>query len=98
MGSTTLVLFLGASRSQLQFQLWVDVLLMALLCCLCGLIIAAGGIALLNHLWPSNQLFSQWDLNLLLFLAGLTFGASYLVTLYPSLRASFGGLNQQLKE
>jgi putative ABC transport system permease protein len=89
---------LGASRSQLQFQLWVDVLLMALLCCLCGLIIAAGGIALLNHLWPSNQLFSQWDLNLLLFLAGLTFGASYLVTLYPSLRASFGGLNQQLKE
>ena len=89
---------LGASRRQLQLQMWVDVLLMALFCCLSGLAIAAGGIALLNHLWPSNYLFGRWDLNLMLFLALLTLGACYVVTLYPALRASFGGLNQQLKE
>ena len=57
-----------------------------------------GGVSLLNFLWPANSLFGRWDLTLLGLLLALTFTTSYLVTLYPSLRASFGGLNQQLKE
>jgi putative ABC transport system permease protein len=89
---------LGASRSQLQQQMLADVLLMTVFCCVIGLLIAWGGVALLNHLWPANQLFSSWNLTLLLMLLGLTLASSYLVTLYPSLRASFGSLNQQLKE
>jgi len=89
---------LGASRSQLQQQMLADVLLMSVFCCVIGLLIAWGGVALLNYLWPTNQLFSSWDLTLLLMLLGLTLASSYLVTLYPSLRASFGSLNQQLKE
>ncbi|MBU1438223.1 MAG: FtsX-like permease family protein, partial [Gammaproteobacteria bacterium] len=89
---------LGASRSQLQQQMLADVLLMTVFCCVIGLLIAWGGVALLNYLWPTNQLFSSWDLTLLLMLLGLTLASSYLVTLYPSLRASFGTLNQQLKE
>lgn len=89
---------LGASRSQLQQQMLADVLLMTVFCCVIGLLIAWGGVALLNYLWPTNQLFSRWDLTLLLMLLGLTLASSYLVTLYPSLRASFGTLNQQLKE
>lgn len=89
---------LGASRLQLQQQMLADVLLMTLFCSLCGLLIAWGGVELLNYLWPDNRLFGRWDPTLLLLLLGLTLSSSYLVTLYPSLRASFGGLNQQLKE
>lgn len=89
---------LGASRSQLQQQMLADVLLMATFCCIGGLLIAWGGVTLLNFLWPANSLFGRWDLTLLLLLLAITFITSYLVTLYPSLRASFGGLNQQLKE
>ncbi|WP_333798182.1 ABC transporter permease [Rheinheimera sp.] len=89
---------LGASRLQLQQQMLADVLLMTLFCTLCGLLIAWGGVELLNYLWPANRLFGRWDPTLLLLLLGLTLSSSYLVTLYPSLRASFGGLNQQLKE
>ena len=61
-------------------------------------IIAYGSIHLMNYLWPSNRLFASWDLQLMLALAALTLVCSYLVTLYPSLRASFGSLNKQLKE
>lgn len=89
---------LGASRFALQQQMLADVLLMTLFCTLGGLLIAWGGIELLNYLWPANRLFGRWDPTLLLMLLGLTLSSSYLVTLYPSLRASFGGLNQQLKE
>lgn len=89
---------LGASRFALQQQMLADVLLMTLFCTLGGLLIAWGGVALLNYLWPANRLFGRWDPTLLLMLLGLTLTSSYLVTLYPSLRASFGGLNQQLKE
>jgi putative ABC transport system permease protein len=89
---------LGASRGQLQQQMLADVLLMATFCCVGGLLIAWGGVTLLNFLWPANSLFGRWDLTLLLLLLVITFTTSYLVTLYPSLRASFGGLNQQLKE
>lgn len=89
---------LGASRFALQQQMLADVLLMTLFCTLGGLLIAWGGVALLNYLWPANRLFGRWDPTLLLMLLGLTLSSSYLVTLYPSLRASFGGLNQQLKE
>lgn len=89
---------LGASRLALQQQMLADVLLMTLFCTLCGLLIAWGGVELLNYLWPANRLFGRWDPTLLLMLLGLTLSSSYLVTLYPSLRASFGGLNQQLKE
>ncbi len=89
---------LGASRGQLQQQMLADVLLMTLFCCVCGLLIAWGGVTLLNFLWPANSLFGRWDLTLMLLLLVITLTSSYLVTLYPSLRASFGGLNQQLKE
>lgn len=89
---------LGASRGQLQQQMLADVLLMATFCCVGGLLIAWGGVSLLNFLWPSNSQFGRWDLTLLTLLLVLTFSVSYLVTLYPSLRASFGALNQQLKD
>jgi putative ABC transport system permease protein len=89
---------LGASRTQLQQQMLADVLVMATFCCIGGLLIAWGGVSLLNFLWPDNSLFGRWDLTLLLLLLAITVTTSYLVTLYPSLRASFGGLNQQLKE
>lgn len=89
---------LGASRSQLQLQMLADVVLMAALTIVGALLTGYAGIKLMNHLLPDNNLFSNWDLPLLLILLAITFACSYLVTLYPSLRASFGTLNQQLKE
>lgn len=89
---------LGASRWQLQQQMWVDVLLLTAITVLLSLPIALAGISLMNYLWPDHALFSQWDLSLLLTLVLLALGCSYVVTLYPTIRASFGGLNQQLKE
>lgn len=89
---------LGASRSQLQLQMLADVVLMGLLCSVGALLTSWGGVTLLNLLWPENSQFGRWDLTLLTLLLVLTFCLSYLVTLYPSLRASFGALNQQLKE
>lgn len=89
---------LGASRGQLQLQMLADVVLMGVFCSVCGLLIAWGGVALLNAFWPSNSQFGRWDLTLLTWLLVLTFSSSYLVTLYPSLRASFGSLNQHLKD
>lgn len=89
---------LGASRWQLQQQMFADVLLLTSCSLIGALLIGYGGVQLMNYLWPENRLFSGWDAQLLLALLVLTLGASYLVTLYPSLRASFGALNQQLKE
>lgn len=89
---------LGASRSQLQLQMLADVLLMAIFTIIGALITGFAGIKLMNQLLPANSLFSNWDLPLLLSLLAIAFVCSYLVTLYPSLRASFGTLNQQLKE
>lgn len=89
---------LGANRSQLQVQLLVDMGLMSTFTLTGAAIIAYGGIKLMNYLWPANSLFASWDLQLMLALAALTLLCSYLVTLYPSLRASFGSLNKQLKE
>lgn len=89
---------LGASRWQLQQQMLADVLLLTLFTVAGALLIGYGGVQLMNYLWPVNRLFASWDLNLLLGLLLLALCASYLVTLYPSLRASFGALNQQLKE
>lgn len=89
---------LGASRSQLQLQMLADVLLMALFTILGALITGYACIKLMNQLLPGNRLFSGWDIPLLLSLLVIAFVCSYLVTLYPSLRASFGTLNQQLKE
>ncbi|MDP5151328.1 ABC transporter permease [Rheinheimera baltica] len=89
---------LGASRSQLQLQMLADVLLMAIFTIIGALITGFAGIKLMNQLLPANSLFSNWDLPLLLSLLVIAFVCSYLVTLYPSLRASFGTLNQQLKE
>ena len=89
---------LGASRGQLQLQMLADVLITAVLTLSAALLIALAGIQLMNYLLPSNSAFSSWDIKLLLLLAAITLGCSYLVTLYPSLRASFGTLNQQLKE
>jgi putative ABC transport system permease protein len=89
---------LGASRWQIQQQALADVLLMASITSVAALLIGYSGISLMNELLPANRLFSSWDWTLLLSLLALTLGCSYLVTLYPSLRASFGALNQQLKE
>ena len=89
---------LGASRSQLQLQMLADVLIMALFTISGALLTGYGGIKLMNNLLPANRLFSDWDLTLLLGLLTVAVICSYLVTLYPSLRASFGSLNQQLKE
>ena len=89
---------LGASRSQLQLQMLADVLIMALFTITGALLTGYGGIKLMNNLLPANRLFSDWDLTLLLGLLTVAVICSYLVTLYPSLRASFGSLNQQLKE
>ena len=89
---------LGASRSQLQLQMLADVLLMACFTIFGALLTGYAGIKLMNRLLPANRLFSDWDLPLLLGLLAIAVVCSYLVTLYPSLRASFGALNQQLKE
>lgn len=89
---------LGASRSQLQLQMLADVLLMACFTIVGALLTGYAGIKLMNRLLPANRLFSDWDLPLLLGLLAIAVVCSYLVTLYPSLRASFGTLNQQLKE
>ena len=89
---------LGASRSQLQLQMLADVLLMACFTIAGALLTGYAGIKLMNQLLPANRLFSDWDLPLLLGLLAIAVVCSYLVTLYPSLRASFGTLNQQLKE
>ena len=88
---------LGASRGQLQLQMLADVCITAVLALALALVIAAGCIALMNQLLPDNKAMASWDLVLVLGLVGLTLVASYLVTLYPALRASFGSLNQQLK-
>ena len=89
---------LGASRSQLQLQMLADVLLMAVFTLSGALLTGYAGIKLMNHLLPRNSLFSGWDSTLILGLLIVAFACSYLVTLYPSLRASYGALNQQLKE
>lgn len=89
---------LGASRSQLQLQMLADVLLMAVFTLSGALLTGYAGIKLMNHLLPRNSLFSGWDSTLILGLLLVAFACSYLVTLYPSLRASYGALNQQLKE
>lgn len=89
---------LGASRSQLQLQMLADVIIMAAFTLGGALLTGYAGIKLMNRLLPANSRFSDWDLPLLLGLTGIAFISSYLVTLYPSLRASFGSLNQQLKE
>ncbi|RUO35078.1 ABC transporter permease [Aliidiomarina soli] len=89
---------LGASRSQLQLQMLADVLLMTVFSLLGALFIGYAGVSLMNALLPQNSLFSTWDLTLITALILAAFTCSYLVTLYPSLRASFGSLNQQLKE
>ncbi len=89
---------LGASRWQLQQQLLVDVVVLTCITLVFALLIGAASIQLMNYLWPFNSLFASWDLTLLSALLLLSLCCSYLVTLYPSLRASFGALNQQLKE
>lgn len=89
---------LGASRAQLQLQMLADVLLMAVFTIAGALLTGYASIKVMNQLLPTNKLFSDWDLTLLLSLSVIAIVCSYLVTLYPSLRASFGTLNQQLKE
>ncbi|RUO31657.1 hypothetical protein CWE12_01270 [Aliidiomarina sedimenti] len=89
---------LGANRSQLQLQMLADVLLMTVFSLLGALLIGYAGVSLMNALLPQNSLFSTWDLTLITALILAALVCSYLVTLYPSLRASFGSLNQQLKE
>ncbi|RTE86717.1 MULTISPECIES: ABC transporter permease [Gammaproteobacteria] len=89
---------LGASRSQLQLQMLADVLLMTIFSLAGALLIAYAGVVLMNALLPQNSLFSSWDIALIIALVMAALICSYIVTLYPSLRASFGSLNQQLKE
>lgn len=89
---------LGASRSQLQMQMLADVFLMTILSIAGALAIGYAGVSLMNTLLPRNSLFSDWNLTLIAALILAAFACSYLVTLYPLIKASFGSLNQQLKE
>lgn len=88
---------LGASRSQLQQLVLADVLVSSSLAFVLSLLVASGAMALISKLLPATRSLTQWSPMLLSAMAITAFVASYLVTLYPALRASFGSLNRQLK-
>lgn len=88
---------LGASRSQLQQLVIADVCVSAGLAFLLSLAVAAAAMTLIATLLPSTRSLTNWSPLMLGAMAATAFVASYLVTLYPALRASFGSLNRQLK-
>lgn len=88
---------LGASRSQLQQLVLADVVVSAGLAFLLSLAVASAAMALIASLLPSTRSLTQWSPLMFSAMAATAFAASYLVTLYPALRASFGSLNRQLK-
>lgn len=88
---------LGASRGQLQQLVLADVLVSSALAFAFSLVVASGAMALISNLLPATRSLTQWSPQMLLAMLATAFIASYLVTLYPALRASFGSLNRQLK-
>ncbi|MDX1391084.1 MAG: ABC transporter permease [Rheinheimera sp.] len=88
---------LGASRAQLQQLVLADVMVSSALAFALSLLVASGAMALISTLLPATRSLTQWSPQMLLAMLATAFAASYLVTLYPALRASFGSLNRQLK-
>lgn len=88
---------LGASRSQLQQLIVADVVVSAGLALLLSLTVATAAMALISHLLPATRNLTSWSALMLAAMAATALAASYLITLYPALRASFGSLNRQLK-
>lgn len=88
---------LGASRGQLQGQLLADVLVNGVLAFILALLFAVMMLLLINHLLPATSALNNWQPSLLLMMLAVALLASYLVTLYPAIRASFSPLNRQLK-
>lgn len=88
---------LGASRGQLQIQLLADVCCTAGLALLLALPLAWLTVQGISVLLPNQAVMASWNGVLLGSMVLLTLCTSYLVTLYPALRASFGNLSLQLK-
>ena len=88
---------LGASRSQLQQLVIADVMVSAGLAFALSLLVASAAMALISSLLPATRSLTQWSPLMVLAMAATAVITSYLVTLYPALRASFGNLNRQLK-
>ncbi|GGY79952.1 ABC macrolide family export system permease 2 [Cellvibrio zantedeschiae] len=88
---------LGASGRSLQVQLLADVFISSIFTLGLACIFSWAGIFLINHFLPGNQQFARWNVGLLFWLIVINFAVNYLMSLYPSLRTSFGNLNLQLK-
>lgn len=88
---------LGASGWQMQGQLLVDVLLGSLFILLLASVIAVLGVMMINYTLPGYNSIIGVDYKLLGMLIAIVFVANYLVSLYPSLRATLGNLSFQLK-
>ncbi len=88
---------LGASRGQLQQLIIADVTVSAAIAFVLALGIASAAMTLITNLLPSTRNLTSWSPAMLGVMALAALIASYLVTLYPALRASFGSLNRQLK-
>ncbi|MDX1538701.1 ABC transporter permease [Arsukibacterium sp.] len=88
---------LGCSRGQLQQLILADVAVSACLALALSLAVAAAAMTLIASLLPATRNLTSWNPVMVVTMAGTALVACYLVTLYPALRASFGGLNRQLK-
>lgn len=88
---------LGCSRGQLQQLILADVAVSACLALALSLAVAAAAMTLIASLLPATRNLTSWNPVMVATMAGTALVACYLVTLYPALRASFGGLNRQLK-
>jgi predicted permease len=92
---------IGASRWQLVRQLLTESLLLAVLGCTLGLLLAAGGLKALRALSPGNIPRLQdidMDARVLIFTAGITLLTSLLFGLMPALRNLRANLSGTLKE
>ncbi|WP_213997186.1 ABC transporter permease [Arsukibacterium sp.] len=88
---------LGASRGRLQQLILADVTVNAFIALLLSLTVAMVAMALINHLLPATRNLTSWSPAMLVAMAATALAASYIVSLYPAIRASFGSLNRQLK-
>ncbi|RUO35966.1 hypothetical protein CWE13_10510 [Aliidiomarina shirensis] len=88
---------LGASRGQLQKQILADVLVSATIAFVFSLLVAAGATKLITTLLPSTRTLTSWNIEMVAVMALIALIASYVVTVYPAIRASFGSLSRQIK-
>jgi putative ABC transport system permease protein len=88
---------LGASGRHLQTQLLADVLINSVFTLVLASLVAWLGLSLINQFLPENKHLANWNLNIFLLLTVFNLAVNYLVTLYPSLRTSYGNLILQLK-